>query len=469
MIILKHQKIFGRKTIILLVAIFFCCVPVGAQQKGDLLQRAETEAAAGKYREAFEHLRDFEHAIQANPKLNDKGKAAERYKAARTRMNMYIKMRKPQNAQEQLEKMERHAIASTDEAVKNDFLYNKAIYHYTFGQTDKGNAAFKEMATKLTASKEYNKVDEVYQTLIANGRKSGNASIVAQAYSGYIAWKDSVSALKVADETNTLKQQIQEGQTSIAEKDKSLASRQYVIIALCILLAVLVAVLAGGALLLTRYVYLTRKQKKTIRILNENIALKAKFTNIISAQLMPALQKLDGQQPEVKALLDFSKHIQTLSQLEASMEEPLEKEETSLPAFCEGLVSQIKDKVREDVAVNADVPKMNATFNKEYVTHILLHLLNGAAEHTPQGGHIRLEFKKRSMHKVQFLVSNTGSVVSEEMRENIFKPFLEVRDLTKGDGLGLPICRQMAMKMGGDLCIDPEFTKGTRFILSINN
>jgi tetratricopeptide (TPR) repeat protein len=441
---------------------------VSAQQKNDLWQRAENEAAAGKFREAFEHLRDFEHAVQANPKLDEKGKAAERYKAMRTRMNMYLRLRKPQNALEQLEKMERLANASADETVKNDFLYNKAIYYYTSGQTEKGNAAFKEMATKLTASKEYGKVDEVYQTLIANGRKSGSASIVAQAYSGYIAWKDSVNALKVADEINALKKQIQAGETSIAEKDSSLTSRSRIIIALCVLLAILFAVLVGGVLLLIRFIYLTRKQKKTIRILNENLALKAKFTSNISAQLTPALKKLDSQQPEVKALLNFSNHIQTLSQLETSMEEKVEKEETSLPAFCEDLVNQIRDKVKEGVVVNADVPKMSATFNKEYVTHILLHLLDNAAYYTPEGGHIRLEFKKRSVHKVQFLVSNTGLVVPEEMRENIFKPFLEVKDLTKGDGLGLPICRQMAMKMGGDLCIDPEFSKGTRFVLSIN-
>ena len=40
-------------------------------------------------------------------------------------------------------------------------------------------------------------------------------------------------------------------------------------------------------------------------------------------------------------------------------------------------------------------------------------------------------------------------------------------DLTNGDGLGLPICKQMAMKMNGDLDISPDFTKGTRFIVSL--
>jgi signal transduction histidine kinase len=102
------------------------------------------------------------------------------------------------------------------------------------------------------------------------------------------------------------------------------------------------------------------------------------------------------------------------------------------------------------------------------VSHLLLHLLNNAAEYTPEEGTISLEFKKRSAHTLQFLVSNTGSAIPEEKRDDIFKPFLEIRDLTKGDGLGLPICKQMALKMNGNLEIDPEFAKGVRFVLDLH-
>lgn len=369
---------------------------------------------------------------------------------------------------EHLEKMERFANASDNEKVKNDLLYNKAIYYYTFGQTSKGNEVFKEMATKLTASKEYDKVDAAYKMLIEGGKKSGSANMVAQAYNGYVAWKDSAAALKLADVSGALKEQIKAGKNEIAEKDSKLATRQGIIIALCVLTVVLAAVLVIGALFVLRLLALTRKQKKTIRLLGENIALKAKFTSNISAQMTPALRKLNTQQPEVKALLDFSEHIQTLSQLESGMGEPVEKEEISLPSFCDELMNQIRGKERNGVVLNVEAPKMSATFNKEYVSHILLHLLNNAVAYTPEGGHIHLEFKKRSVHKFQFLVSNTGSQIPEEKREDVFKPFLEVRNLTEGDGLGLPICQQMAIRMNSDLSIDPEFTKGTRFVLSIN-
>ena len=213
---------------------------------------------------------------------------------------------------------------------------------------------------------------------------------------------------------------------------------------------------------------LTRKQKKTIKMVNENNALKAQFISNISAQLSPALQPLDSKIPEVKALKDFSDHIQTLSRLECSNDEAVELEETQIQPFCEKLMDQVRGQVKSGVTLTVNAPKMSAGINKEYVSHILLHLLQNAAEYTPAGGNIWLDFKKRGAHTYQFLVSDTGEGIPEEKREDVFKPFLEIKDLTKGDGLGLPICKQMAVKMNGDLTIDGAFTKGTRFVLELH-
>jgi signal transduction histidine kinase len=324
------------------------------------------------------------------------------------------------------------------------------------------------MADKLTKQKEYDKVDEVYQTLIANGRKSNSVSLVAQSYKGYMAWKDSTNALKYADEIAGLKKQISDNEEAIAEKDSSLTARMGFIIALGILAGILAAALVIGGIILLRYIMLTRKQQKNMQLLADSNALKAEFISNIAGQLQPTFKKLDNRNPEVKALIDFSDHIQTLSQLENSMDEAVELEETQISPFCDGLMEQIRDRVKTDVVLHVNAPKMSANINKEYVSHLLLHLLNNAAEYTPEEGTIQLEFKKRSAHTLQFLVSNTGSTIPEEKRDNIFKPFLEIRDLTKGDGLGLPICKQMALKMNGDLEIDPQFTKGVRFVLELH-
>ena len=498
-----------KKIYLFVISMLFCCTMINAQEaKSELHQRAEAvdpkeniaqarslyihafndyankgqiklgvECAMkatplyytdGFYKEAFDLMRRADDVINAS-KLAPSEKAACHYLVTKERLQIYIKLRKPDSAKEQLRQLEILVTQAADENLRNDFLYNKAIYCYTFGLNAQGNAVFKEMADKLTSSKQYDKVDEVYQTLIANGRKSNNVNMVAQSYTNYIAWKDSAIAMKHADEINALKKQIADNEATISDKDSSLTTRWAIIIGLGVLAAALAAALIVGAIVLLRFILLTRKQQKTIKLANDNNALKAKFISNISAQLEPTLKKLDSRQPEVKALLDFSEHIQTLSELENSMDEEVEMEEVQMAQFCEDIVSQIRNKVRQDVTVKVDAPRMSALINRDYVSHILLHLLDNAVLYTPEEGHIALDFKKRGAHTHQFLVSNTGSTIPEEQRDNIFKPFLEIRDLTKGDGLGLPICKQMALKMKGDLDIDPAFTKGVRFILELHS
>ena len=442
-------------------------------QKGQMKQGIECAAKAvelyikdNSYQEAFDLLRAVDQAIVAQVSDGSK-QAVLRYLNTKERYQLYMRFKKPSSAKEQLNAMEAFAKNTTDEEIKNDILYTKAIYYYTIGQSAQGNAVFKEMADKLTASKEYGKVDEVYKTLIANGRKSGSANMVAESYNSYMTWKDSVNAQKLADETGALKSKIAECEASIADKDSSLSIRQAIIIGLGIIAAALACVLVLGAIVLMRYIIQNRKLKKNLKLSNENNALKAKFISNISAQLDPTLKKLDNRQPEVKALLDFSEHIQTLSALENAADGEVELQDTQVQSFCEGLADQMRSKLKSGVKLTVEAPKMSVAINREYVTHILLHLLHNAATYTPQDGHVKLEFRKRGAHKVQFLVSDTGEGIAEEQRDALFKPFTTIKDLTTGDGLGLPICKQMALKMNGDLDLDTEYTKGARFVLDL--
>jgi len=457
------------RCLVLFLSVFFCCVFVHAQEakKSNLQLQAEREDGKGNkvnarafylrayedyvkkgqtqegvacglkatvlyyqgdnlYKEGLDLLRRIDQSIDAKA---DKGqRAALHYQTAKERFYIYTKQKKGEEALAQLNNMAKYANESNDIDLKNDHLFNQSVYFYSLGQNEKANATLNEMVNKMNEASE----------------------------------------LKVAKKMEGLKKQIADNEADIAEKDSSLTARQAVIVGLSILAAILAAALVLGALVLMRSIILTRKQKKTIRQLSENNASQAKFISNISAQLSPTLQKLDSSTPEVKALLDFSDHIQTLSELENS-NETVEREEVQLASFCEELTQKVKNKVKSDVVLKADAPKMTVKINREYVSHILLHLLRNAANYTPEGGHITLEYKKRGAHKHQFLVSNTGSSIPEELQEEVFKPFREVHDLTAGDGLGLPICKQMAMKMNGDLDIDPAFTKGVRFVLHLED
>lgn len=499
-----------KRIITILLAAFFClCTQTYAQSRADELMKQAQESLAKKeyikarylflqaynsfasqeeytqavecgvnasalyhrenyYKEAFELLRGAEQLVGTGEQKLKKKLPDLRFRINKERLQMYINTKNPARAKEQLNKLEETAKAAGNDSLSNDFLYTQADYYYTFGMNSQGDTAFKKLIEQYKQQKNYAKVDECYKTLISIARKANNAGLVARTYEKYIIWTDSVKALTAQDELNIVKKKYDESLATIQEKDDSLSAKQYIIIGLCILAAVLAAALAIGAVILLRFIMLTRKQKKAISIANEHNELKTEFIQNISSQMEPTLDTLDPKLPGVQALRAFSGHIQELSELENSLSEPYEVQEKNISTFCESVMDKVRGKVQEDVTLTVNAPKLNVKINPEHLERILLHLLENAAEYTPAGGKIWLDFKKRGAHTHQFIISDTGCGIPEEQREDIFKPFTEVKDLTKGDGLGLPICSLIAAKMNGSLTLDGNYTKGARFVLELH-
>lgn len=499
-----------KRIITILLAAFFClCTQTYAQSRADELMKQAQESLAKKeyikarylflqaynsfasqeeytqavecgvnasalyhrenyYKEAFELLRGAEQLVGTGEQKLKKKLPDLRFRINKERLQMYINTKNPARAKEQLNKLEETAKAAGNDSLSNDFLYTQADYYYTFGMNSQGDTAFKKLIEQYKQQKNYAKVDECYKTLISIARKANNAGLVARTYDKYIIWTDSVKALTAQDELNIVKKKYDESLATIQEKDDSLSAKQYIIIGLCILAAVLAAALAIGAVILLRFIMLTRKQKKAISIANEHNELKTEFIQNISSQMEPTLDTLDPKLPGVQALRAFSGHIQELSELENSLSEPYEVQEKNISTFCESVMDKVRGKVQEDITLTVNAPKLNVKINPEHLERILLHLLENAAEYTPAGGKIWLDFKKRGAHTHQFIISDTGCGIPEEQREDIFKPFTEVKDLTKGDGLGLPICSLIAAKMNGSLTLDGSYTKGARFVLELH-
>ena len=499
-----------KRIITILLAAFFClCTQAYAQSRADELMKQAQESLAKKeyikarylflqaynsfasqeeytqavecgvnasalyhrenyYKEAFELLRGAEQLVGTGEQKLKKKLPDLRFRINKERLQMYINTKNPARAKEQLNKLEETAKAAGNDSLSNDFLYTQADYYYTFGMNSQGDTAFKKLIEQYKQQKNYAKVDECYKTLISIARKANNAGLVARTYDKYIIWTDSVKALTAQDELNIVKKKYDESLATIQEKDDSLSAKQYIIIGLCILAAVLAAALAIGAVILLRFIMLTRKQKKAISIANEHNELKTEFIQNISSQMEPTLDTLDPKLPGVQALRTFSGHIQELSELENSLSEPYEVQEKNISTFCESVMDKVRGKVQEDVTLTVNAPKLNVKINPEHLERILLHLLENAAEYTPAGGKIWLDFKKRGAHTHQFIISDTGCGIPEEQREDLFKPFTEVKDLTKGDGLGLPICSLIAAKMNGSLTLDGSYTKGARFVLELH-
>ncbi|MCL1617217.1 HAMP domain-containing histidine kinase [Bacteroides sp. ET71] len=420
------------------------------------------------YNEAFDLLYSVERTIIGGEQKTGKEMPALRYPVTRERLRMYIKLRKTASAKEQLSKLEGWAKAAKVDSLSTNLLYTQANYYYTFGMNAQGDQAFKHLVEQYAQQADYDKAEACYQELIGMSRRSGNTSMMARAYSNYMAWHDSIANIKAQQAYNALKAQYDSSLQTIGEKDDALAARRYTIVGLCILAAILAGALVLGGIVLLRFIALNRKQQKSIRTLNEHLTLKTQFISHISAQMQPTLDTLDANLPAVQALQAFTAHIEELSALEDTLGEPYELEETNVATFCERVADEVRSQVQEGVALTVNAPKLNVRINAEHVSKVLRHLLLNAAKHTPAEGKIWLDFKKRGAHTHQFVVTDTGCGIVEDSRANLFKPFNAVRDLTQGDGLGLPICSLEATKMNGSLTLDPSYNKGARFILELH-
>lgn len=101
---------------------------------------------------------------------------------------------------------------------------------------------------------------------------------------------------------------------------------------------------------------------------------------------------------------------------------------------------------------------------------VLLNLLGNAVKFTEFGEiELRVDVEDEQGSRVKLCVSvrDTGIGISEDKTEEIFKVFQQADVSTTrkygGTGIGLPISREIAKKMGGDVWVESEPGKGSTF------
>lgn len=166
-------------------------------------------------------------------------------------------------------------------------------------------------------------------------------------------------------------------------------------------------------------------------------------------------------------LLQLIEEILSFSRLEVGRES-VQIEEVPLARLVDEVVEMMTPLVEEeglefrigqpdrDTVVATDPSKLR---------QILLNLLMNAVKFTERG-HVALEVELEA-ERVAFRVRDTGPGIEEEELERIFEPFQRGRDLVIGQhggtGLGLPVSRDLARLLGGDLLVESEPGEGSTF------
>ena len=100
------------------------------------------------------------------------------------------------------------------------------------------------------------------------------------------------------------------------------------------------------------------------------------------------------------------------------------------------------------------------------LNRVLLNLATNAIKFT-NAGSVDVTCKQMDRSRVEFSVKDTGRGIPPHVMSNLFEAFRQ-RQIT-GDyafssaGLGLSICKKLIAAMGGELGVETELEKGTRF------
>lgn len=117
-----------------------------------------------------------------------------------------------------------------------------------------------------------------------------------------------------------------------------------------------------------------------------------------------------------------------------------------------------------DVVIEPDLPRVLADEGK--VKQILLNLLGNANKFTPEGGTVTVRVNRKNEGFI-CAVEDTGVGISEQDLPIVFEEFRQVDGSytrkQEGTGLGLALTRRLVQLHGGEVGVESEVGKGTRF------
>lgn len=125
-------------------------------------------------------------------------------------------------------------------------------------------------------------------------------------------------------------------------------------------------------------------------------------------------------------------------------------------------------KAMHDIEVSIDVhPDLPlVALSREHQVQVFLNLLLNAADACSSGGRVSVTAERSGMG-ARVLVEDDGPGISPNVRDRLFEPFVTTKEVGKGTGLGLAVCRGLVEASGGTITFDSGATKGARFVVEL--
>src|SRR6202521_1786028 len=101
---------------------------------------------------------------------------------------------------------------------------------------------------------------------------------------------------------------------------------------------------------------------------------------------------------------------------------------------------------------------------------MILNLVSNAIKFTSEGGTVTIR-AVRVVNRLEIVVSDNGIGIAEQDMQRVFKEFQQLDSggsrQQQGTGLGLALTRSFALLHGGDVYVESELGKGSKFTIDI--
>jgi signal transduction histidine kinase len=170
-----------------------------------------------------------------------------------------------------------------------------------------------------------------------------------------------------------------------------------------------------------------------------------------------------------ESLEGIEKNVEYINKIVADLQDfarPLNPnvEETNLKLLIEDLLAKngLPENVKVTVKVEAAAEKVMA--DSTFINRIMVNLVNNAVQAMPNGGKLVIKVYKEA-NDVVIDVTDTGTGVSEALKNKLFTPMFTTK--ARGQGFGLPVVKRMTEALGGTVSFESQDGKGTTFIIRL--
>ena len=115
--------------------------------------------------------------------------------------------------------------------------------------------------------------------------------------------------------------------------------------------------------------------------------------------------------------------------------------------------------------------------NSLYLRQIMMNIITNAIKYNKENGTVKISVSETPSKSnagfadVRFVCEDNGIGMSKEFQKKMFEPFAQENDFvissSGGVGLGLPIVQKLVKKLGGEISVESEKDKGTKFEITI--